>query len=180
MITSFFDDRESQDVVRQEIFEHTDWLELDRGTMSLEIAIERGATRTGLPVGDIERLLTAVPEYLTPIDQTIELIRRIHGTSNKLFVLSNMHLASAAHLEQSHDIWTLFDGIVFSSRINMIKPEIGIYRYLLDRYQLEPADTVFIDDIPANLEAASSLGIKTIRFFNATQCEHELSDHRCL
>jgi putative hydrolase of the HAD superfamily len=180
IISSFFEGSDTQELVRQEIFEHRDWLELDRGTISLEAAIERGADRTGLPVEDIERLLTAVPEYLVPNDQTIELIRRLATTSNKLFVLSNMHLASIAHLEQEHDIWALFHGVVISSRINSIKPEIQIYRYLLDTYQLTPADTVFIDDRPENLEAASSLGIGTIRFFDSSQCERELSDLECL
>ncbi len=179
IIQSFFDDGDVQDRVRAEIFDHPDWLELDRGTISLEAAIERGADRTGLPATTIERLLTAVPEFLTPIDQTIDLIRRLANTSNRLFVLSNMHLASIAHLEKEHDIWTLFDGVVISSRIKTIKPEIRIYRYLLDTYQLRPADTVFIDDRLENLEAAASLGIRTIRFFDATQCERALSDYQC-
>ena len=179
MIERFFDDSAVQERVRVEIFEHMDWLELDRGTMSLEAAIERGADRTGLPVPDIERLLTAVPEYLFPIDPTIALIRRLAATSNKLFVLSNMHLASIAHLEQEHDIWSLFDGVVISSRINTIKPELRIYRYLLDTYQLAPADTVFIDDRPENLEAAGSLGIRTIRFIDSAQCERALSEYLC-
>lgn len=180
IISSIFDDRDAQDLVRTEIFEHPDWLELDRGTMSLPAAIDRGANRTGLPVKDIERLLTAVPHFLAPIDQTIALIRRLAKTSNKLFVLSNMHLASIAHLEQKHDIWALFQGVVISSRIKAIKPEIRIYRYLLDKYRLRPADTVFIDDMPENLAAASSMGIYTIRFFNAAQCERALSDIECL
>lgn len=179
IIESCFDDGDVRGRVRAEIFEHPDWLELDRGTISLEAAIERGADRTGLPVGDIERLLQAVPEYLVPIDPTIELIRRLASTSNRLYVLSNMHLASIEHLEKEHDIWPLFDGVVISSRIKAIKPEIPIYRYLLDTYQLTPADTVFIDDRPENLEAAASLGIWTIRFVDSAQCERALSEYQC-
>jgi putative hydrolase of the HAD superfamily len=180
IIRSIFDDRDTQERVRTGVIEHPDWLELDRGAISLEAAIERGAARTGLPVHDIERLLNAVPDFLTPIDQTLDLVRRIANTSNRLFVLSNMHLASIAVLEQIHDIWPLFDGVVISSRIKAIKPELEIYRYLLDTYQLEPDETVFIDDLPENLAAASSLGIHTIRFVDAEQCERALLDYRCL
>ena len=176
IVSSIFDDRDTQERVRTGIIEHPDWLELDRGTISLEAAIDRGAARTGLPVHDIERLLKVVPDFLVPINQTIDLIRRIANTSNRLFVLSNMHLASIAVLEQRHDIWALFDGVVISSRIKMVKPETGIYRYLLDTYQLEPDETVFIDDIPENLAAASSLGIHTIRFVDSGQCERALSE----
>jgi putative hydrolase of the HAD superfamily len=177
IITSVFEDRRTQDIVRKEIFGHSDWLELDRGAISLASAIERGAMRTGLPTQDIARLLNAVPGFLTPIEQTIELIHRLGNTANRLFVLSNMQLASIAHLEQQHDIWDLFHGVVISSRIKKVKPDIEIYQYLLDKYQLMPSESVFIDDVPENLEAAESLGIRTIRFFNATQCEQALANH---
>lgn len=180
IMESVFSGRNTRDIVRKEIFEHSDWLELDKGTISLDSAIDRGAARTGLPATDIARLLNAVPGFLTPIDQTMELICRLGNSANKLFVLSNMQLASIAHLEEQHDIWGLFDGVVISSRIKMVKPDIEIYQYLLDRYQLNPADTVFIDDLPKNLEAASSLGIRTIQFFDAPQCEQALSEYRCL
>jgi putative hydrolase of the HAD superfamily len=180
IMESVFSGRNTRDIVRKEIFEHSDWLELDKGTISLDSAIDRGAARTGLPATDIARLLNAVPGFLTPIDQTMELICRLGNSANKLFVLSNMQLASIAHLEEQHDIWGLFDGVVISSRIKMVKPDIEIYQYLLDTYQLNPADTVFIDDLPKNLEAASSLGIRTIQFFDAPQCEQALSEYRCL
>lgn len=178
IIRSIFEDTAIQDLIRKEIFEHTDWVELDRGTIALDQAIVRGAARTGLPSEDIERLLKAVPRFLTPIEETIELIRDLSNTNNRLFVLSNMHLASIAYLEQRHRIWDVFDGIVISSRIQMVKPELQIYDYLLNLYQLEPAETIFIDDLPENLMAASSLGIKTIRFFDSAQCARDLEQVR--
>ena len=180
IINSVFGARDTRDLVRKEIFEHSDWVELDRGTISLKEAIDRGAVRTGLPAKDIARLLHAVPGFLTPIDQTIDLIRRLSNTTDRLFVLSNMHLASIAHLEKQHDIWGLFHGVVVSCRIKKVKPEIQIYQYLLDKYQLEPTKTIFIDDMPENLEAASLLGIRTIRFIDPAQCERALSEQKCL
>ena len=178
IIESIFEDADTRNLVRKEIFEHSDWVELDRGTIALERAIDRGATRTGLPYQVIERLLEAVPHFLTPIEATIELIHDLSNTKNRLFVLSNMHLASIAYLEQSHKIWDMFDGIIISSRIQMVKPELQIYEYLLQQYRLEPAETIFIDDMPENLAAASSVGIQTIRFVNRAQCERALAHFR--
>jgi FMN phosphatase YigB (HAD superfamily) len=180
IIERVFTDPGRQDLVRSLIFEHRDWVELDRGALALDQAIERGAARTGLPRDDIERLLDAVPPSLTPKHETIELIRSLHCTDNRLFVLSNMHLASIAYLEKNHDIWGLFDGIVVSSRIQKVKPEIGIYEHLLSVYQLKAADTVFIDDMSENLAAASTLGIQTIRFLDAAQCRKALTHLLCL
>ena len=45
IIDSVFEDSDTQDLVRKEVFNHSDWVELDRGTISLERAISRGAAR---------------------------------------------------------------------------------------------------------------------------------------
>ena len=178
IITNFFDDTDTQDLVRKEIFEHSDGVELDRGTIALTQAIERGALRTGLPRQDVARVLEAVPRFLTPIEATIDLILGLSNTENRLFVLSNMHRASIAYLEEHHDFWDRFDGVVISSRIQMVKPEAQIYEYLLNEFQLDAADTIFIDDMPENLEAASAAGIRTIRFIHPEQCERALAQFR--
>lgn len=180
IIRSVFEDTSTQDLVKKEVFEHADWIELDRGSIALEHAIDRGAARTGLPCEDIERLLNAVPPLLTPIKETIQLVRDLSTTNNRLFVLSNMHLASIAYLEQRHTFWDAFDGIVISSRIKMVKPEVQIYQHLLNQYQLDPGDTVFIDDLQENLTAASSIGIQTIRFTDSDQCRRDLVNLGCL
>lgn len=180
IIQSVFEDIETQNLVRAGIFEHPDWIELDRGTIAFDDAVDRGATRTGLPRQDIERLLNEVPPSLTPIKETIELIHTVKKTNNRLYVLSNMHLASIKYLERRHSIWSMFDGIVISSRIRMVKPEVAIFEYLLRTHQLTPAETVFIDDMRENVLAASSVGIQTIQFVGATHCRQALVNLGCL
>ncbi len=180
IIRHIFQDTNEQDLVRSGIFEHADWLELDRGTITLDQAIIRGTSRTGLPRVVIEKLLKAVPQSLTPIEDTIEMIRSIRGTNNRFFVLSNMHSASISYLEKKHNIWDMFEGVVISSRIQKIKPDIEIYEYLLSEYKLNVAETVFIDDTSENLATASKIGIHTIRFVGAEQCRKELVDLGCI
>jgi len=180
IIRSVFTDPRIQKLVRAEIIGHPDWIELDRGALSQEEAIIRGASRTGLPYADIEKLLKAVPPSLTPVPGTIELIRSIRDTTNRLFVLSNMQTASISYLEKNHNIWDLFDGVVISSRIKKVKPDIGIYEHLLNAYKLEAANTVFIDDMSENLAAASSIGIRTIKFVDPADCRRRLVDLKCI
>ncbi len=180
IIRRVFPDSETRDLVKAEIFEHADWVELDRGTLTLDQAIIRGASRTGLPRESIEKLLNEVPRSLTPIQETIDLIRSIRDSNNRFFVLSNMHIASISYLEKKHKIWDMFDGIVISSRIQKVKPEIEIYEHLLKEYKLNAAETVFIDDMSENLAAASSIGIQTIRFVDPFQCRQGLVDLECI
>lgn len=175
-----FDDPDIQDLVKTQIFAHDDWLELDRGTMSLEQAVDRGAARTGLPRSEVQRLIDEVPRSLTPVPGTADLIRSVKEANNKLFVLSNMQSASIAYLEEEHDIWHLFDGIVISCRIKKVKPERDIYEHLLAKHQLQAAETVFIDDMRINLTAAAALGIQTVQFADADQCRKALVHLGCL
>ena len=53
----------------------------------------------------------------------------------------------------------LFDGIVVSSDLHLIKPDRRIYRHLLDAYQLRPGECLFIDDRQENVEAARQEGM---------------------
>ncbi len=180
LVRRVFDDPKTQSLVRKEIIDHPDWIELDRGTLSLDAAIVRGTSRTGLTKELVARLFKAVPHFLTPIEETIDLVREVNSSGHPLFVLSNMHLVSADFLEKRYDIWSLFDGVVFSSRIQQVKPELGIYEHLLTEYRLEPTETVFIDDISENLAAASTFGIRTIQFIDPGQCRADLAELNCL
>jgi putative hydrolase of the HAD superfamily len=175
-----FADPDTQNLVKTHIFAHSDWLELDRGTLSLGQAVDRGASRTGLPHSEIQRLIDEVPSSLTPIPGTAELIRSVKVANNKLFILSNMQFESIAYLEENYDIWGLFDGIVISCRIQKVKPEKAIYEHLLSEHQLNASETVFIDDMRANLTAAAALGIQTIQFMDPIQCRKELALLGCL
>ena len=81
-----------------------------------------------------------------------------------------MHAASINYLEETYSFLDAFKGAVISCRINLVKPDPKIFKHILSIYNLEPAQTVFIDDSPANIEAAENLGIKSILFKDAGQC----------
>ena len=180
LIGSVFDDSATQRLVKKEIFEHPDWVELDRGTLDVERAIDRGALRTKLPRSEISKLMSEVPRSLTPIHDSMDLLRSMRDTDNKFFVLSNMQFPSIEHLERESSIWSMFDGIVISCRIRKVKPDIEIYQYLLNEHQLVADETVFIDDTDVNLVAAATLGIKTIKFVSASQCRQDLVELKCI
>jgi putative hydrolase of the HAD superfamily len=174
IIARVFEDPAIRTQVKAGVFEHPDWLELDRGTLGREAAIARAAQRTGIPASDMKRLLHAVPPSLVAFPDTVELLRRLKKKGYPLYCLSNMHFASIEYLEQQESFWEVFDGRVISCRLNLCKPEAGIYEHLLQTYALDAAETVFIDDVQKNLDAAAKLGIRTLRFESAAQCEREL------
>ena len=59
-------------------------------------------------------------------------------------------------------IYPLLSGYILSSEVGVVKPEPEIYQKLLKKYGIEPTESVFIDDIQANLDTAAELGFETI------------------
>ena len=160
--------------LRREIFQHDDWLALDRGTLDHEDAVARFAHRTGVGEEQIGALLALVAPSLTPKADTLALMRALQASGHPLYYLSNMARTSIEYLERTHEYWALFSGGVVSCRELLLKPEPAIYRCLLDRYGLRAADTIFIDDNQANVDAAAALGITAIQFTDAASCERVL------
>lgn len=175
IIAKVFSKDDSRQQAHKEIFNHKDWVDLDRGVLDEKDAINRATARTGFSKSIVERLFRQVPISLVLIPETLELIKYLKDKGHRLFVLSNMHKASIKYLEQEYSFWDVFEGRVISCRIKMVKPDAKIYRYLLNRYKLLVEKTIFIDDSATNIQAASKIGITTIQFKNANQCKLELS-----
>ena len=180
LIAKVFTDPLVQARVHSEIIGHADWIALDRGTLPRQDAITRAAQRTGLPEAEVAALLQQVPASLIAIPGTVDLLYRLQAQGHTLFCLSNMHVASIEHLEQTYTFWEVFAAAVISCRLHLCKPEPAIYAHLLETYGLDAADTVFIDDMDVNLTAAAQFGIHTIKFETPAQCAHQLQALGCL
>ena len=68
----------------------------------------------------------------------------------------------------------MFEGIVVSGEEKMVKPNPEIYKVLLDRYQLNPSECIFIDDRQANVDGAEKVGIKGVLFQGSDSLRQQL------
>jgi putative hydrolase of the HAD superfamily len=153
------------------LFHHDDWLSFDCGTRSLDEAIARMALRLSLPGEKLDAMLGTLGERLEPIAVAVELLeglfaRRAAGEALRLYYLSNMPAPYARAIERRHAFMRRFDGGVFSGDVKFLKPHREIYELLAVRHALDPAQTVFIDDSAANVEAARAFG------WHAIHCTH--------
>ena len=170
------------------IFGHEDWQAFDRGTLSTAQVIDRTVARLDLDYRGFKGLVEGMGERLIPMQETLVLLqklialraqRRVQGEpAIGLYFLSNMPEPYARALEQSHDFIKDFDGGIFSGDVQHIKPEPEIYQLLQKRSALEPARTVFTDDLLGNVHAAQAQGWHGIHFKSASQLAHDLqADH---
>ena len=162
------------EALAERLFNHPDWLEVDRGTLSLHAMARQAEARTGLSAAQNLAILQAVPASLLPDPAMVRLIEQLHGAGHVLYALSNMGHASIDWLEQHQPFWRFFSGKVVSARVRMMKPEPDIYRYLLVSFDLKAKECLFIDDSPANVAAAQALGIGGMVFTDAAQCRRQL------
>ena len=112
-----------------------------------------------LPAELCEEFLRRSIDIQEPVKPTEELIRDLKAAGYKLYVLSNMSREFIDFLRR-FPVYGLFDGEVVSCEEHTVKPEPQIYRILLERYGLDPAQTLFVDDRPCNIAAAEELGIR--------------------
>ncbi len=127
---------------------------------------------------------TAERQRLIEIDmrvwETIEpavvaMARQLRRAGFVTGILSNMHADLLERIRQGRRWLDAFEVSVFSCDLGLVKPEAQIYRSLLDRLRLEPAQVLFIDDVPANIEAARAAGLHGIVFASAEQLRADLA-----
>ena len=162
------------EALAERLFNHPDWLEVDRGTLSLHAMASQAEARTGLSMAENLAILQAVPASLLPDPAMVSLIETLHRAAFRLYALSYLSLTSIDSMVQHQEFWRFFSGKVVSARVRMIKPEPDIYRYLLVSFDLKAGECLFIDDSPANVAAAQALGLQGMVFTDAAACRRQL------
>jgi 2-haloacid dehalogenase len=117
------------------------------------------------------------PEMLAgPIEGTVALLAQLAGTGLRLYALSNWSAETFPIARRQYPFLDLFDGIVISGEVGVIKPDPRIFEHLVARYPIEPGAAVFIDDNPGNVEAAGRLGFVALQFVDARSLRHDLEE----
>lgn len=109
-----------------------------------------------------------------PVAGTIDLIEDLAGRGVPLYGLSNFSKEKFPEMRRRYPVFDAFRGIVVSGEIGMIKPDAAIYRHFLDRFGLDAAACLFVDDQPANVEAAIAQGMQGVVFTSAADLRHTL------
>ena len=91
-----------------------------------------------------------------------------------MLVLSNFSKQALEGCKDAMSFLDYVDGGILSYRDHVVKPDQDIYKLLMERYDLVPEKTVFIDDTPANIKTARELGWHGIDYKTYDQAVEEL------
>ncbi len=110
-----------------------------------------------------------------PVDGSPAILSELHARGTPLYYLSNHSAETWPVSLPRFPFFAWFKGGILSGNHRVLKPDPAIYRLLLDRYAIDPQRAVFIDDVAANAEGASRLGIHGIHFTGAAALRAELA-----
>ena len=97
------------------------------------------------------------------LKKDLKLRKELIELKTKKFVFTNGSHEHASNITETLGIRDLFDGFFDITDCNFIpKPSIEPYKKLIDKFNIKPSETVFIEDIAINLEPAKKLGMKTV------------------
>lgn len=138
-------------------------------------AVERLASRHPERRALIEAFRDRWEETLgRPIEPAVEIVRELVDARVRAFALSNWSDRTYAIARPRFPFLGWFEGVVVSGEVGITKPDPRIYRTLLERYELEPGATVFVDDRRPNVDAAERLGIRGVLFVDAPTLRRDL------
>ncbi|MCF7804298.1 MAG: HAD-IA family hydrolase [Candidatus Marinimicrobia bacterium] len=120
--------------------------------------------------------------------ETIELnqVRGIYGTSFsrmeetiqtidefrpeiRVIMLSNTNAIDIPYIEEQFGLVSWADDAILSYQVGMRKPDLEIYDYAIDEYELDTEQTVFIDDKSENIDTARKAGLRAEIYQSAAQ-----------
>ena len=110
-----------------------------------------------------------------PIHETVEIFRQLKESGHyRFYALTNWSAELFPIALDKYEFLHWFDGRLVSGEEKTRKPFPEIYQLILDRFNIDKENALFIDDNKRNAEAAEALGIPTIRFESPAQLRSKL------
>lgn len=157
-----------------DIYHSKEWQMIDRGVMTVPEAIKSIAGKSSLTEQEIAAIFDLLEEVLFPLDENGKLLKGLKKAGYRLYYLSNFPQEMFERVRKKNGFFSNFDGGILSATVRMLKPEPEIYRELIREYALTPAETLFIDDLLHNIEAARAEGFQTLYLPDHTRLREEL------
>ena len=158
------DDAADRELLLETVFHSPDWPRLDLGELNTDELAARLLPRLPDRLRDVgRRLICAWYDPIEPIPGMADFVRQCKERGWGVYLLSNAGF-------NQREYWPgipgneCFDGVVVSAFEGCLKPDPAIYRTLLARYRLDPADCVFVDDMPVNVRGATAVGMRGVVF----------------
>ena len=144
------------------IFQSDLWERLDLGTLTREELVDKVRSLLGDCYQEkVEEVIWNWPAYIDIYSEVFPLLATLKKKDHRIFVLSNTSPVFYELLkDQLSPLAEILNGFVLSCDLKAIKPDSKMFEEILQKYELNPANCIFLDDVNDNTKMAESLGIK--------------------
>ena len=149
-------------ILDKAIFQSGLWERLDLGTLTREELVLKVVSMIGSIYQEkVQEVVWNWPSYIEIYTEVFPLLVRLKEKGHRIFVLSNTSPVFYELLEeQLSPLNEILDGFVLSCDIKAIKPDPKMFEEILHKYDLNPENCIFLDDVKDNTMMAETLGIK--------------------
>ncbi|MBQ7753545.1 MAG: HAD family phosphatase [Treponema sp.] len=165
----------------QILYQHTAkspyWKELDRGVLPKEEVFQTmvNAMPQAYRKDAMEFFTKRIPEAVTSFDYSADWLKGLKERGYNIYLLTNYpEWLFETHWKKGFTFVPYVDGKVVSGKVKLIKPDHAIYETIIKKYSLNPAESVFIDDVKENVQAAKETGLNAIQFTNINDVKNQL------
>lgn len=159
IVSSYTNDVQTIQTLVSEIFLKQEWLDLDQGIMSFDVAKKQILERLDPSLHDLAlNILDTWYDHLTERPYFPDLLKELKAMDYRLVLFSNAAVCFHDYQERIAAL-AYFDHKVISADIKLSKPDTEFYRVACDMLQIDPKSAFFIDDSMANIQAAQAFGI---------------------
>lgn len=145
-----------------------------RGERSLRAVLEdllrQEAAHEGRPPVTVEELLDVWEQFdLDP--EAVAILAEVRGHGVRCLLATNQQDHRVRFMRRVHRYDDLVDGSYYSSEVGAMKPDPGFFEHILADLGVPAGRIGFVDDVPANVETARSLGIRAVHHHPAGGAE---------
>ena len=161
ILQAITDDIKLQNLLRKEVFETGLWVQTDEGVKTREEMIEIVSDKIGEEYrNEITQLSRYWYKYVDVYTKVQDRIIELSKNGYNIYILSNTAYTFYDLVKEGYlPAASIAKGIVLSCEERVLKPNEKIYNILLERYNLDPHNTMFFDDLPENIWGAARCGI---------------------
>ena len=146
---------------------------LEKATKELQAKHPEYSEKIGMYYGRWTEMLGGT------IDENVNILKRLKP-HYPIYGLTNWSAETIPFAIERYDFFQLLDGIVVSGEEKLVKPDVRLYQILLDRFQLNAEESLFIDDNYHNIQTANEMGFITIHLASETDLEEEITKLKLL
>lgn len=142
--------------------------EFKRGKISEQEFWDQIQREFNVFIKDTDRSIWTPVNFFQPNERIVAFVKELKSENYDVSVLSNTFPPTASDIRNT-GWYDLFNTVILSSEVGLAKPDLDIYRLLLNTTGFKAGETIFIDDQEKCLKPAKTMGIHTVLAIDAEQ-----------